>query len=199
MPGVLLTETMAQASGFLVLGLMDFTHMPFLMAVDKARFRTFVGPGAEARRRGAIRARGLRLRGHQGEDRGRRQAHLRRGPALQDHAVPRRARQRPCAARPPDRAVRGRGLMREVVITDRPRLLRRRGRRCASRRPRERRRAATRRPPSRPIRSTRSSRSITTSRSRRNPISGRWSPGSGSAATPPGSPSTPPAPRATRR
>jgi 3-hydroxyacyl-[acyl-carrier-protein] dehydratase len=47
MPGVLLTETMAQASGYLVLGLMNFTHMPFLMAVDKARFRTFVGPGAE--------------------------------------------------------------------------------------------------------------------------------------------------------
>jgi 3-hydroxyacyl-[acyl-carrier-protein] dehydratase len=47
MPGVLLTETMAQASGYLVLGLMDFSHMPFLMAVDKARFRTFVPPGAE--------------------------------------------------------------------------------------------------------------------------------------------------------
>jgi 3-hydroxyacyl-[acyl-carrier-protein] dehydratase len=45
-PGVLLTETMAQASGYLVLGLMDFSHMPFLMAVDRARFRTFVGPGA---------------------------------------------------------------------------------------------------------------------------------------------------------
>src|ERR671920_2528545 len=47
MPGVLLTETMAHASGYLVLGLMNFSHMPFLMAVDKARFRTFVGPGAE--------------------------------------------------------------------------------------------------------------------------------------------------------
>jgi 3-hydroxyacyl-[acyl-carrier-protein] dehydratase len=47
MPGVLLTETMAQASGYLVLGLLDFSHMPFLMAVDKARFRSFVGPGAE--------------------------------------------------------------------------------------------------------------------------------------------------------
>ena len=44
-PGVLLTETMAQASGYLVLGLTDFTHMPFLMAIDKARFRSFVGPG----------------------------------------------------------------------------------------------------------------------------------------------------------
>jgi 3-hydroxyacyl-[acyl-carrier-protein] dehydratase len=46
-PGVLLTETMAQASGYLVLALLDFSHMPFLMGVDKARFRTFVGPGAE--------------------------------------------------------------------------------------------------------------------------------------------------------
>lgn len=43
-PGVLLTETMAQASGYLILSMMNFTHMPFLMAVDKARFRTFVGP-----------------------------------------------------------------------------------------------------------------------------------------------------------
>jgi 3-hydroxyacyl-[acyl-carrier-protein] dehydratase len=46
-PGVLLTETMAQASGYLLLGLMDFSHMPFLMGVDKARFRTFVGPRTE--------------------------------------------------------------------------------------------------------------------------------------------------------
>ncbi len=46
-PGVLLTETMAQASGYLILGLTDFASMPFLMAVDKARFRTFVGPRTE--------------------------------------------------------------------------------------------------------------------------------------------------------
>jgi 3-hydroxyacyl-[acyl-carrier-protein] dehydratase len=26
---------------------MGFSHMPFLMAIDKARFRTFVGPRAE--------------------------------------------------------------------------------------------------------------------------------------------------------
>jgi 3-hydroxyacyl-[acyl-carrier-protein] dehydratase len=44
---VLLTETMAQASGYLVLGLLNFTHMPFLMAVDKARFRSFVPPETE--------------------------------------------------------------------------------------------------------------------------------------------------------
>jgi 3-hydroxyacyl-[acyl-carrier-protein] dehydratase len=46
-PGVLLTETMAQASGYLVLAVKNFSQMPFLMAVDKARFRDFVGPGAE--------------------------------------------------------------------------------------------------------------------------------------------------------
>jgi 3-hydroxyacyl-[acyl-carrier-protein] dehydratase len=45
-PGVLLTETMAQASGYLILALLDFSHMPFLMAVDKARFRSFVEPKA---------------------------------------------------------------------------------------------------------------------------------------------------------
>jgi 3-hydroxyacyl-[acyl-carrier-protein] dehydratase len=45
-PGVLLTETMAQASGYLILGLNRLSQMPFLMAVDKARFRSFVEPGA---------------------------------------------------------------------------------------------------------------------------------------------------------
>jgi 3-hydroxyacyl-[acyl-carrier-protein] dehydratase len=45
-PGVLLTETMAQASGFLLLALNRLGQMPFLMSIDKARFRTFVEPGA---------------------------------------------------------------------------------------------------------------------------------------------------------
>ncbi len=45
-PGVLLTETMAQASGYLLLALNGLTQMPFLMTVDKARFRTFVEPDA---------------------------------------------------------------------------------------------------------------------------------------------------------
>ena len=47
MPGVLLTETMAQASGYLLLGLNGLSQMPFLMTVDKARFRTFVEPRTE--------------------------------------------------------------------------------------------------------------------------------------------------------
>jgi len=45
-PGVLLIETMAQASGLLVLAVKDFEAMPFLMAVDGAKMRTFVEPGA---------------------------------------------------------------------------------------------------------------------------------------------------------
>lgn len=43
-PGVLLIETMAQASGFLVLAVTDFAAMPFLMSVDGAKMRTFVEP-----------------------------------------------------------------------------------------------------------------------------------------------------------
>lgn len=45
-PGVLLIETMAQASGFLVLAVSDFSAMPFLMSVDGAKMRSFVEPGA---------------------------------------------------------------------------------------------------------------------------------------------------------
>ena len=45
-PGVLLIETMAQASGMLLLAVKDFEAMPFLMSVDDAKMRTFVEPGA---------------------------------------------------------------------------------------------------------------------------------------------------------
>ncbi|MQW85567.1 3-hydroxyacyl-ACP dehydratase FabZ family protein [Sinorhizobium saheli] len=46
-PGVLLIETMAQASGFLVLAATKFAAMPFLMSVDGAKMRSFVEPSAE--------------------------------------------------------------------------------------------------------------------------------------------------------
>ena len=46
-PGVLLIETMAQASGMLVLAATGFKAMPFLMSVDGAKMRTFVEPSAE--------------------------------------------------------------------------------------------------------------------------------------------------------
>jgi 3-hydroxyacyl-[acyl-carrier-protein] dehydratase len=45
MPGVLLIETMAQTSGWLLLGLMKFERMPFLAAVKEAKMRGFVTPG----------------------------------------------------------------------------------------------------------------------------------------------------------
>jgi 3-hydroxyacyl-[acyl-carrier-protein] dehydratase len=45
MPGVLLTESMAQTSGWLVIALTRFERMPFLCAVKDAKLRTFVEPG----------------------------------------------------------------------------------------------------------------------------------------------------------
>ncbi|HRK24295.1 MAG TPA: 3-hydroxyacyl-ACP dehydratase FabZ family protein [Beijerinckiaceae bacterium] len=44
MPGVLLIETMAQTSGYLLLGLNNFTAMPFLTKVVNANLRRFLGP-----------------------------------------------------------------------------------------------------------------------------------------------------------
>ncbi|HEX2256447.1 MAG TPA: 3-hydroxyacyl-ACP dehydratase FabZ family protein [Afifellaceae bacterium] len=46
MPGVLLIETMAQASGYLVLRRNGFSQMPFLAGVKDAKLRTFVEPGS---------------------------------------------------------------------------------------------------------------------------------------------------------
>ena len=45
MPGVLLIETMAQTSGWLLIGLTKFERMPFLGAVKQAKMRGFVSPG----------------------------------------------------------------------------------------------------------------------------------------------------------
>ncbi|MBN9004353.1 MAG: beta-hydroxyacyl-ACP dehydratase [Rhizobiales bacterium] len=45
MPGVLLIESMAQTSGWLLIALMKFERMPFLAAVKEAKMRTFVTPG----------------------------------------------------------------------------------------------------------------------------------------------------------
>ena len=45
-PGVLLTETMAQTGGWLLLHFARMERMPFLSKVKEAKFRGFVGPGA---------------------------------------------------------------------------------------------------------------------------------------------------------
>ena len=46
MPGVLLIETMAQASGWLLLHRLNFTRMPLLASVKEAKLRSFVPPEA---------------------------------------------------------------------------------------------------------------------------------------------------------
>jgi len=45
MPGVLLIESMAQASGWLLIARNKFDKMPFLATVKEAKLRTFVTPG----------------------------------------------------------------------------------------------------------------------------------------------------------
>lgn len=45
MPGVLLLETMAQASGWLILSLTRFAAMPLLAAFKEAKLRAFITPG----------------------------------------------------------------------------------------------------------------------------------------------------------
>jgi 3-hydroxyacyl-[acyl-carrier-protein] dehydratase len=47
MPGVLLLETMAQTSGWLIIGLTKFKRMPFLAAFKEAKLRAFVKPGTK--------------------------------------------------------------------------------------------------------------------------------------------------------
>src|SRR5258708_25160085 len=44
-PGVMLTESMAQTSGWLLLALIKFERMPFLAAVKEAKMRGIVSPG----------------------------------------------------------------------------------------------------------------------------------------------------------
>ena len=45
MPGVLLIESMAQASGWLIIAHTGFVRMPFLAALKEVKLRTFVTPG----------------------------------------------------------------------------------------------------------------------------------------------------------
>jgi 3-hydroxyacyl-[acyl-carrier-protein] dehydratase len=45
MPGVLLLESMAQASGWLIIARERFNRMPFLAALKEVKLRTFVTPG----------------------------------------------------------------------------------------------------------------------------------------------------------
>lgn len=53
-PGTLMIESIAQACGLLVLALYDFRRMPVLIAVDKARMRGMVKPGASLEAEGRL-------------------------------------------------------------------------------------------------------------------------------------------------
>ena len=46
-PGVLMIETMAQASGILIMHTIDFEKIPLLAIVKEAKIRDFVGPGTK--------------------------------------------------------------------------------------------------------------------------------------------------------
>ncbi len=46
-PGVLLIETMAQASGIMIMHTIDFSRIPLLAQVKEAKLRDFVGPMTE--------------------------------------------------------------------------------------------------------------------------------------------------------
>ncbi|MDJ0614361.1 MAG: 3-hydroxyacyl-ACP dehydratase FabZ family protein [Rhizobiaceae bacterium] len=46
-PGVLMIETMAQASGILIMHTIDFTKIPLLAGVKEGKLRNFVGPKTE--------------------------------------------------------------------------------------------------------------------------------------------------------
>jgi len=54
MPGVLLTECMAQTTGWLASAVSGFTSMPFLAGVKDAKFRAAVFPGDELEIEGRI-------------------------------------------------------------------------------------------------------------------------------------------------
>ena len=53
-PGVLLIETMAQASGIMIMHTIDFAKIPLLAGVKEGKLRDFVGPGAELQIRAQI-------------------------------------------------------------------------------------------------------------------------------------------------
>ena len=112
MPGVLLIESMAQASGWLLIARTRFEKMPFLAALKEVKLRTFVTPGQALDGVGEDHARRLGLRADRGRDQGRRQDRLQRrhhvpGGRFPEGRIPRQhargreahraSRWRPCA------------------------------------------------------------------------------------------------------
>ncbi len=88
MPGVLLIESMAQTSGWLLLALMKFERMPFLAAVKEAKMRGFVTPGELLTIDASLVHDGSGYCDHRGQGQGRRQVEVQRDPHLQPHPLP---------------------------------------------------------------------------------------------------------------
>jgi 3-hydroxyacyl-[acyl-carrier-protein] dehydratase len=54
MPGVLIVESMAQTSGYLLLSILNFERLPFLIQIQSAKLRTVVSPGEELTVKGVL-------------------------------------------------------------------------------------------------------------------------------------------------
>jgi 3-hydroxyacyl-[acyl-carrier-protein] dehydratase len=55
-PGVLLTEAMGQAGGWLLAATLGFSRWPLLAMIDRAKFRRLVRPGEEIRLEAVVRS-----------------------------------------------------------------------------------------------------------------------------------------------
>src|SRR6516164_5735111 len=198
MPGVLLIEAMAQTSGWLVIAVTKFSRMPFFAALKEAKLRSFVAPGQSL----SLSAKLL----HEGSGYAVTKADIRCDGKLTCNAeITFRLVEFP---NPEFRAsMEKMAAILEFPMDPRSWLMRRARSgspasascpasakaptRIGRASPNDESRSTPR--PSLPTSSTRSCRSISTSRSRRKATSVRWSRGSGSAPTRLGSPSRMPA------
>ena len=74
-PGVLMIETMAQASGIMIMHTIDFSKIPLLAGVKNAKFRDFVGPGTKLDIKAEIEHEGSGFCGYESGVKIRRQTH----------------------------------------------------------------------------------------------------------------------------
>ena len=205
MPGVLLTEAMAQSSGWLILGVLKFERMPFLAIVKEAKMRGFVSPGQVLTIEATLEHEGsgyavAKAKGRVGKDL-KCSAEITFG--LAPFPDPDLSHSYGCDGQQ-DRlpAAGGRAMNQSQGSLDHrhrhPVVARRRTGRALGGAERQAHQCRRRRA-LRPTSCTRSPRSASMRRSRRRATSARWRRGSASASMPRASRSTPQASRATRK
>ena len=205
MPGVLLTEAMAQSSGWLLLGVTKFERMPFLAMVKEAKMRGFVSPGQLLTIEAKIEHEGsgfavTSAKGRVGKE-------LKCSADLTFRQIPfpdPSLRVHMDADGRTGSAFRCRRSSHErtqgsLDHRHRHRVLARRRTRRALGRPQRAARQCRRASALRPTSCTRWRRSASTRRFRKRATSARWKPGSASAPMPPALRWIPPASRATRK